>query len=635
LVETEHTTKRRDNLKTAKGRSLTPPQSNDIGDYGMIGDLNTAALIHRDGSLDWLCFPRYDSNACFAALLGTDDNGFWRIGAAQPSEAPTRKYLPGTMVLVTSHTTETGSFTVTDFMPLRRDNPAVIRIVDGTGGTAEVSMEIKVRFAYGKAVPWARRHDHSIRYIAGPDALTLTTTAPLKARGLSTVSSFHIDDGERLSFTLSYHNSTAPSPQHGDSSALLEETTEFWRSWIGASRENYGEYQEIIERSMLTLKALTYGPTGGIVAAATTSLPEAIGGPRNWDYRYCWLRDATFTLEALLRQGHESEAIHWRDWLLRAAAGDPSQLQIMYGVAGERLLPETEIPWLSGFAHSTPVRIGNAASEQFQLDVYGELMDAFYLFRKTKLSVSEDSWALQKKLIGFVMEHWRDPDEGIWEVRGPKRHFTHSKAMAWVAMDRGIKVAQLLGDKEVPLDEWTKVRDEVHALVLAEGYNEKLGAFTQYFGSTTLDASVLLLPLVGFLEADDPKVLSTLRAIERELMLDGLILRYSGENDSVDGLPPGEGVFLACSFWYIDNLILTGEHQKAKQLFDRLLTCGNDLGLFTEEYDPKTKMMLGNFPQAFSHVGLINTARNLTVDHQRPHTHRRLPALGGAPSEAP
>ena len=611
---------------------MAPPESNDIGDYGMIGDLNTAALIHRDGSLDWLCLPRYDSNACFAALLGSDENGFWRITAAAPSAPPTRHYLPKTMVLVTTHTTETGSFTVTDFMPIHGVNPAVIRIVDGIQGTAEVSMEIKVRFAYGKAVPWARRRDHSIRYIAGPDALTLSTTAPLKAHGMATISSFHIDDGERLTFTLSYHNSTTPSPQHGDASALLEETTEYWEKWLDACHEDYGEYQELVERSALTLKALTYGPTGGIVAAATTSLPEAIGGTRNWDYRYCWLRDATFTLEALLRQGHESEAIHWRDWLLRAAAGDPSQLQIMYGVAGERLLPETEIPWLSGFANSQPVRIGNAASEQFQLDVYGELMDAFFLFRKTNLSVSEDSWALQKKLIDFVVTHWRDPDEGIWEVRGPKRHFTHSKAMAWVAMDRGIKVAQILNDSEVPLDDWRKTRDEIHALVLKEGYSETLGAFTQYFGSTTLDASVLLLPLVGFIDAKDPMMLSTLRAIEENLMLDGLLLRYSGENDSVDGLPPGEGVFLACSFWYVDNLILIGKRKEAKELFDRLITCGNDLGLFTEEYNPSTKMMIGNFPQAFSHVGLINTAHNLVPDHHRPHTYHRLSSFGQNPS---
>lgn len=532
-----------------------------------------------------------------------------------------RAYVQDTLVLETFFESPTGSFKVIDFMPPRGTHPTIIRIVEGVTGNSQVEMELRIRFAYGKAIPWVRRSDYSLSFVAGPDALTLSTLAPLKGVGFSTMSAFTIEAGQKIPFILRYHSSTDPSPKALDAETSLAETIKFWRSWTSRFKEDFGEYTDQVKRSAITLKALTYEPTGGIVAAVTTSLPEAIGGERNWDYRFCWLRDATFTLYSLMLDGFDKEASCWRDWLLRAAAGDPSQLQIMYGLGGERLLTESELPWLRGYDDSRPVRIGNAASEQFQMDVYGELMDAFHLFHHSGLKASDHSWSLQEKLVQFVVDHWQDPDEGIWEVRGPRRHFTHSKAMAWVAVDRGINMAQTLCE-DVPFEEWEQARDAIKEAVLSKGYSKKHKSFTQYFGSDALDASVLLLPLVGFIEADDPKMISTVEAIEKELGNDGLLLRYSGESEAVDGLPAGEGYFLACSFWHIDNLVLMGRVEEAKERFEKLISYGNDLGLLSEEYDLKNSRMLGNFPQAFSHVGLINSARNLTQSQAAPAKHR-------------
>lgn len=603
-----------------------------IADYGLIGDLHTAALVHRNGSIDWLCLPRFDSEACFAALLGGEDNGYFAVRASDEGATSTRRYLDDTLILETTYHAEDGSFRVLDFMPPRSHHPSIIRVIEGIDGEPSVSMSLKVRFSYGKAVPWVRRVAQGLRFIAGPQALMLYSSVPISSEDFTTTAEFTIKPNQRQHFILIHHASTEAVPPPVNASVELERTAQYWTGWTSTCHEEFGEYHQLVTRSAITLKALTYFPTGAIVAAATSSLPEKLGGERNWDYRYCWLRDATFTLYALLLDGHEAESLQWREWLLRAAAGDPSQLQIMYGIGGERMLVETTLPWLGGFGDSAPVRIGNAASEQFQLDVYGELMDSLYLFHRLGVPPDEDSWALQVALTEFVEAHWMDPDEGIWEVRGPRRHFTHSKAMAWVAMDRMVKMAQDL-DPDAPIERWSRVRDEIHDEVMTKGFNDDVGAFTQYYGSTTLDASVLLLPLVGFIPATDPKMASTLDAIERELTSDGLVLRYSGEgDDNVDGLPPGEGYFLACSFWYIDNLIMAGQTDKAEKHFRRIITMANDLGLFSEEFDATNGTMLGNFPQAFSHVGLINTVRNLThrkspiehrvhdvIEHRLPH----------------
>ncbi len=580
-----------------------------IEDYGLIGDLQTAALVGTDGSIDWLCFPRFDSTACFAALLGDEDNGRWLLAPDCDVERVERRYRPRTLVHELEFHCETGSVRVIDFMPPRGDDPDVVRIVEGIEGTVPMRLELVIRFGYGSIVPWVRRHDGETRIaIAGPDGLALRTPVPMRGENLHTVAEFTVEAGQRLPFVLTWFPSHHRVPRAIDAEHALEQTCSFWRDWLGHC-EYVGRWGEAVTTSLMVLRGLIYKPTGGIVAAPTTSLPEQIGGVRNWDYRYCWLRDATFALAALLENGFVDEARAWRSWLLRAVAGDPADLQIMYGPAGERQLPELELDWLPGYEGSQPVRIGNGATTQFQLDVYGEVLDVLYSARHRGLEADDDAWALVLHLLGGLEERWREPDEGIWEVRGPRRHFTHSKVMAWVAFDRGAKLIHELG-REGPLDRWCAVRDEIHAEVLEQGWDEELGSFVQSYGSDRLDASLLTIPLTGFLPADDPRVRRTLEAVRRELLVDGLVHRYSHDDgcEDVDGLPPGEGAFFLCSFWFVDNLILLGELDEATEMFERLLELRNDLGLLSEEYDTKARRLVGNFPQAFSHIGLINTA---------------------------
>jgi GH15 family glucan-1,4-alpha-glucosidase len=597
----------------AKGRAGNAA----IGDYGLIGDTHTAALVGRDGSVDWLCLPRFDAAACFAALLGEPGHGRWRLAPEGDIAAVRRRYRAGTLVLETETATPDGVVRVVDFMPPRVRHPRLVRIVEGVRGSVPMSMEFLVRFDYGSIVPWGHRVDGDLRLIAGPDALTLRTPAAIEGRGLATVAEFTVEAGDRVPFVLSWHPSHEPAPVPLDPFAALTDTDAWWRRWSGRSRYD-GPYADAVQRSLITLKALTYAPTGGIVAAPTTSLPEQPGGVRNWDYRYCWLRDATFTLDTLMRAGYRAEARDWRDWLLRAAAGDPADLQIMYGCEGERRLAEYELDWLPGFAGSRPVRIGNAASAQFQLDVYGEVCDALHRARCAGIGGDElDAWNLELALLECLEGAWSEPDDGIWEVRGPRRHFTHSKVMAWVAFDRGIKDAErrntLAGDKTALLERWRACRAAVWADVLAHGVDHR-GVFVQSYGSTELDAAVLLIPLVGFLPATDERVVRTVAAIQHGLTVDGFVRRYGrGALGDVDGLPGDEGMFLPCTFWLADNLALQGRHDEAAALFERLLDVRNDLGLLAEEYDPGTGELLGNFPQAFSHVALVNTARNLAA----------------------
>jgi GH15 family glucan-1,4-alpha-glucosidase len=576
-----------------------------IEDYALIGDCQTAALVGTNGSIDWLCLPRFDSPACFAALLGTPDNGHWRIAPAAPPRAFRRRYVGDTLVLETEFETADGVVAVIDFMPVRGVVPDLVRIVEGRRGSVAVRSELVVRFDYGAVVPWVQRADGGLSAIAGPDALRIHTPTSLRGENLTTVSEFTVSAGERVPFAVSWHRAYDPPPERIDPDAALDDTLAWWREWSGRCAYD-GPRRDVVLRSLITLKALTYLPSGGIAAAATTSLPESIGGVRNWDYRYCWLRDATFTLLSLLDAGYTEEAGAWREWLLRAVAGDPSELQIMYGLGGERRLDEYELPWLAGYEGSRPVRVGNAASAQFQLDVYGEVSDALYQSRVRGLKSPPAGWALERALVRFVEEAWVEPDEGIWEVRGPRRHFTHSKVMAWVSLDRAIRSAEQFG-LEAPLDRWRAVRQAIHDRVCRDGYDPELSSFVQSFGSKLLDASLLMIPLVGFLPPSDPRVRGTVAAIERHLTRDGFVQRYdSAQSD--DGLPPGEGAFLACSFWLADNLALQGESGRARALFDRLVGLCNDVGLLSEEYDPAARRMLGNFPQAFSHVGLINTA---------------------------
>jgi GH15 family glucan-1,4-alpha-glucosidase len=583
-----------------------------IEDYGLIGDTQTAALVGRDGSIDWLCLPHFDSGACFAALLGDSRNGRWLIQPAADVRASSRRYRPETLILETSFTTASGEVRLVDFMPPRHGEPDLVRIVEGVRGEVEMHMELVIRFDYGAIVPWVRKLDGHLRAIAGPDALSLWTDVPTAGKDLTTQARFVVRSGERVPFLLMWHPSHAAPPPPFDADAALDDAAQWWTDW--SRRCTYqGAWREQILRSLITLKALTFAPTGGMVAAPTTSLPEQIGGVRNWDYRYCWLRDATYTLYALMIGGYTDEAAAWRDWLLRAVAGDPSSLHIMYGMRGERRLPEMELPWLSGYAGSRPVRVGNAAATQFQLDVYGEVMDALHLGRRAGLARSDDAWALQRAMIGHLETVWRDPDEGIWEVRGPRRHFTHSKVMAWVAFDRAVKAVERFG-ADGPVERWRALRDEVHAEVCREGYDPRRNTFTQYYGSGELDASLLMIPLVGFLPATDRRVIGTVDAIERELMWNGFVQRYR-PHQHIDGLPPGEGAFVACTFWLADNYALQGRHEDARRVFERLLGLCNDLGLLAEEYDPEANRQLGNFPQAFSHVMLINTARNLARAH--------------------
>ena len=592
-----------------------------IEDYGIIGDMHTAALVGRNGSIDWLCTPRFDSEACFAALLGDEGNGCWRIAPADEKAKSQQSYRGETLVLQTDFETEHGAVRLIDCMPVKGRNRDVVRVVEGVRGEVQMAMKLIIRFDYGRTVPWVRHDRDGLSAIAGPNALTLSTEVATQGQQLSTVASFTVKAGERKSFVLTWRRSHEPRPEPIDAWRAVEHTELFWKEW--SARCTYrGEWREAVMRSLLTLKALTYVPTGGIVAAATTSLPEQVGGVRNWDYRFCWLRDATFTLYSLMEAGYTEEASAWNDWLLRAVAGDPAQLQIMYGAAGERSLVELQLSWLKGYENSRPVRIGNAASEQFQLDVYGEVMDALYLGRTMGISDGADSWHLQCHLVDYVARHWEEPDEGIWEIRGPRRHFTHSKLMAWVAVDRAIRTVEDFGLKG-EIAKWRELRQRIHDDVCLKGYNRDCEAFTQYYGTEKLDASLLMMPLVGFLPASDPRVVSTVTRIEKELVVDGFVMRYRpDESASVDGLPPGEGAFLPCSFWLADCLHLIGRTADARALFERLLQIRNPLGLLSEEYDPRLSRQVGNYPQAFSHVGLINTAQNLSTAVVGPAEHR-------------
>jgi GH15 family glucan-1,4-alpha-glucosidase len=580
-----------------------------IEDYALIGDLQTAALVGRNGSIDWLCFPRFDSGACFAALLGDEGNGRWLLEPCAEVRETERRYRDRTLVHELDFHTDEGSVRVVDFMPPRGLDPDVVRIVEGLEGNVRMRMELVIRFDYGSIVPWVRRVDGGVRVaVAGPDAIALDTPVEVHGENLTTVAEFTVGAGDRLPFVLTWFPSHHDSPAPIDPEQALEETCAFWRDWVGSCGYD-GRWSDAVVRSLIVLKAMTYQPTGGIVAAPTTSLPEQIGGVRNWDYRYCWLRDASFALDALVDNGFIDEARAWRKWLLRAVAGDPDDLQIMYGPAGERRLLELELPWLPGYERSQPVRIGNGASGQFQLDVYGEVLDVLHQARQKRLERDEDSWALQRKLLESLERRWREPDEGIWEVRGPRRHFTHSKVMAWVAMDRGVQAVERF-EHEGHVERWRTLRDEIHAEVCERGFDPELDSFVQSYGSKRLDASLLTIPLVGFLPPDDPRVRGTLEAVRRELLRDGFVQRYSHDEEtaSVDGLPPGEGAFFLCSFWFVDNLALLGELDEAYAMFERLLSLRNDVGLLSEEYDPALGRLVGNFPQAFSHIGLVNTA---------------------------
>jgi GH15 family glucan-1,4-alpha-glucosidase len=580
-----------------------------IEDYGLIGDCETAALVSKDGSIDWLCWPRFDSDACFAALLGNSKNGRWRIAPAQAQARIRRRYRPATLILETTFTTDDGEVTVIDFMPLREQASHLVRLVVGTRGTVAIRTELVIRFDYGQSVPWVKRTENGdLLAISGPDMVVLRTPVEMRGEQLTSVGEFTVSAGETIPFVLMYVQSHLPAPDPVDAEDALRQTQNFWEEWTSVHKST-GPYAPFVLRSLITLKALTYLPTGGIVAAPTTSLPEQLGGPRNWDYRFCWLRDATLTLLALMNSGYYDEARAWRDWLLRAAAGSPSQIQIMYGLAGDKRLAEWEVPWLAGYEGSKPVRIGNAAADQLQLDVFGEVLDAMHQARVGGLPPLADAWDFQRVLMSHLEEIWPLEDEGIWEVRGGRRHFTYSKMMAWVAFDRTIRSAEAFG-LEGPIDHWRKLRARIHAEVCDKAFNPKIGAFMQSYGSEHLDASALLIPVVGFLPPSDPRVAGTVEAIERKLMTNGFVLRYDTDVTQ-DGLPPGEGAFLACSFWLADAYILLGRRDDARKLFERLLTLCNDLGLLSEEYDPAGKRLLGNFPQAFSHIALVITAHNL------------------------
>jgi GH15 family glucan-1,4-alpha-glucosidase len=590
-----------------------------IEDYAMIGDCTTAALVSREGSIDWLCWPRFDSPACFAALLDTPRAGRWRIAPADQGARVTRRYRPGTLILETDFETDEGAVRLIDFMPMEAGNSAIVRVARGLRGHVHLCFELALRFEYGEIVPWVTRlrTGFGVRAVAGPSLVVLHSTVPLEGREMTTRAEFSVDSGEEAYFILAHGPSHRPPPAVPDPEEALNATEAFWTDWC--ERGTYrGEWRLPVQRSLLTLKALTYAPTGGIVAAPTTSLPEELGGSRNWDYRFCWLRDATFTLLALLHAGYRDEARDWSEWLRRSVAGSPAQIQTLYGLAGERRLSEWELPNLAGYQGAKPVRIGNAAHSQLQIDVFGEIVDALYQSASGGLAPVHEIWDLQREVVEHLTTLWQKPDESIWEVRGAPQHFTFSKVMAWVALDRMVKAAEARGGVD-RMGEWSKLRDEIHATVCQRGFDTGKNSFVQSFDSTALDASVLMIPLVGFLPATDARVRGTVAAIERELMYDGLVRRYLPEQGA-DGLPGGEGVFLACSFWLADNMALQGRHDDAKALFERLLALRNDVGLLAEEYDPATQRLVGNFPQAFSHLALINTALNLTNNgpaHQR------------------
>jgi GH15 family glucan-1,4-alpha-glucosidase len=591
------------------------PDARRIEDYGLIGDTQTVALVGCNGSIDWLCLPRFDAPACFASLLGDERHGRWLIAPAGGGRAVSRRYRGDSLVLEQEFDTPEGRVRVIDFMPVRRREPDLIRIVEGISGRVPMHMDLTVRFDYGSIVPWVHRVDGVLRATGGPDAVSLWSPVVTQGVDLTTQADFAVAAGQQLSFVLAWHPSHESPPAPLDARPALDDTERWWRDWSGHCTYD-GPWREAVMRSLITLKALTFAPTGGIVAAATTSLPEWPGGERNWDYRFCWLRDATFTLLALMVGGYTEEAAAWRSWLMRTVAGTPWDLQVMYGCAGERRLPEMCLPWLPGFDASRPVRIGNDAVRQTQLDVFGEVMDSLHQARAAGLTMDSDVWSMQRHMLEYLEEVWQQPDHGIWEVRGPQRHFTHSKVMAWVAFDRAVRDAETYR-MEGPIDRWRTCRDAIHAQVCASGFHQARGAFTQFYGSDRLDASLLMLPLVGFLPPDDPRVVGTVDAIARDLMHGGFVRRYRMDDEStaIDGLPPGEGVFLACTCWLADNYALQGRLDEATALFEHVLAVRNDLGLLSEQYDPEGRRQLGNFPQAFSHIGIINTARNLARAH--------------------
>lgn len=584
--------------------------SQRIEDYGPIGDLHTMALVGRDGSIDWLCLPRFDSGACFARLLGDENNGYWRIAPVGARDCTTRHYRGDTLILETEWLTGDGRVRVVDAMPPRDRAADVVPVVHGLSGRVRMRMDLRLRFDYGRIVPWVRHHEgDQLSAIAGPDSIWLDTPVELRSEDQSTVAEFEVGQGDAVPFVLTHHPSHEPAPSRRDAEQVLAATERYWTGWMSRVRYD-GPWRQAVCRSLITLKALTYEPTGGIVAAATTSLPEQLGGPRNWDYRYCWLRDATFTLQALLGTGYVKEARAWRDWLLRAVAGDPADLQIMYGIDGQRRLTEFEADWLPGYEGSRPVRIGNAAVAQFQLDVWGEVLDGLHVSRTAGLADSGEGWELQRALLDYLEGHWDREDNSLWEVRGAQQHFVHSKVMAWAGLDRAVQAVERFG-LAGPVDRWTRLRQQIHDDACARGYDPDRNTFTQYYGSQGLDAALLLIPQVGFLPWDDERVVGTVEAVQRELVEDGFVLRYRTE-DSDDGLPGREGAFLACSFWMANALHRIGRHDEARDQFERLLALRNDLGILSEEYDPHARRQLGNVPQAFSHVGLVNTARCLS-----------------------
>ena len=581
-----------------------------LEEYALIGDCETAALVSRGGSIDWLCWPRFDSGACFAALLGDERHGRWLLTAADPQARLSRRYRGDTLILETQVDTPAGSATVVDFMPPRGRNSDIVRLVRGGRGRVAMRMQLILRFDYGRTVPWVSRLDDGTwRAVAGPDMVTLHTPIPVRGQDLTTVAEFEVSAGQTVPFVLTHGPSHLQPPHDIEPEVSLRHTEAFWTEWVAAKRLPDGEWADAATRSLITLKALTYAPTGGIVAAPTTSLPERLGGPRNWDYRFCWLRDATYTLLALMNAGFQDEARAWRDWLLRAAAGAPAEVQIMYGLAGERRLTEYEVDWLPGYGASRPVRIGNAAHGQLQLDVFGEVLDAMHQAREAGLDSRAPDWAFQRALLDHLVHVWRKPDQGMWEIRGAPRNFTYSKVMAWVAFDRGVRAVKHLG-LEGPVERWEAMCRDIHADVCARGFDRVKNSFVQSYGSKELDASLLLLPMVGFLPPDDPRIRGTIAAVERELLEDGFVKRYDSRSGT-DGLRGGEGAFLACSFWLVDAYVLVRRLDDARRLFERLLALRNDVGLLSEQYDPGARRLVGNFPQAFSHIALVNSAHNL------------------------
>lgn len=608
---------------SGRGLGTEFPVSQKIEDYGPIGDLHTMALVGRDGSIDWLCLPRFDSGACFARLVGDEDNGYWRIAPASGGSCTSRRYWEDTLILETEWQTPEGTVRLIDVMPPRDQNADVVRFVEGVSGRVSMRMELRLRFDYGHIIPWVKRHDDGrLSAIAGPDSVWLDTPVDTRGENMTTIADFEIAAGQTIPFRLSYHPSHETPPQKSDPRKLLDDAKKYWLDWTGQC-DYKGGWPDAVRRSLITLKGLIYEPTGGIVAAATTSLPEQIGGPRNWDYRYCWLRDATFTLQALLGTGYTDEAAAWRDWLLRAVAGDPADLQIMYGIDGRRRLTEFTLDWLNGYENSRPVRVGNAAVDQLQLDVWGEVLQGLQLAREAGLSGVTDAWDLQRKLLEFLEGHWQDLDNSLWEMRGPARSFVHSKVMAWAGIDSAVKAVERFGVSG-PLDRWKVLRAQIHGDVCDRGYDASRNTFTQYYGSKGLDAALLLIPQTGFLPWHDERVIGTVEAVQRELCEDGFVLRYRTET-GIDGLPGDEAAFLACSFWLVDGLNGIGRTAEARSMFECLLGLRNDLGILSEEFDPRSTRQVGNTPQAFSHVGLVNSARHLSGTRPASATRAKKP----------